>query len=47
MIEKYLPADGPRSPFSVWSTYAALGVGCAMLMLIYRHFATEKPAVAA
>jgi dipeptide/tripeptide permease len=47
MIQKYLPAEGPRSPFTVWSTYAALGVGCALLMLVYRHFATEKPVAAA
>jgi dipeptide/tripeptide permease len=47
MIQRYLPAEGPRSPFTVWASYAALGLGCALLMLVYRHFATEKPAAAA
>jgi POT family proton-dependent oligopeptide transporter len=47
MIQRYLPAAGPRSPFTVWSTYAALGVGCALLMLVYRHFAASRPTAAA
>lgn len=47
MIQRYLPAEGLRSPFTVWSSYAALGLCCATMMLIYRHFATEKPAAAA
>ncbi|MFS8070195.1 MAG: MFS transporter, partial [Byssovorax sp.] len=47
MIQRYLPAEGPRSPFTVWASYAALGLGCALMMLVYRHFATEKPPAAA
>lgn len=46
MIARYLPAEGARSPFTVWATYAGLGVCCALLMLIYRHFAVQKPAAA-
>lgn len=41
MIQHYLPAEGARSPFTVWSTYAALGLGCALLMLVYRWFAVR------
>ena len=41
MIGQYLPAQGARSPFTVWSTYAALGLGCALLMLVYRWFAVR------
>lgn len=37
LITRYLPADGPRSPLLVWSSYAALGLGCAAAMLIYRR----------
>ena len=47
MIARYLPAEGPRSPFTVWATYAGLGLCCAVLMLIYRHFAMQKPVAAA
>jgi POT family proton-dependent oligopeptide transporter len=42
MIQQYLPAEGARSPFTVWSTYAALGLGCALLMLVYRWFAVSS-----
>ncbi len=41
MIQHYLPAEGARSPFTVWSTYAALGLVCALLMLVYRWFAVS------
>jgi dipeptide/tripeptide permease len=47
MIARYLPADGPRSPFTVWATYAGLGLGCALLMLAYRYFALRKPVAVA
>ena len=47
MIARYLPAEGPRSPFTVWATYAGLGLCCAVMMLIYRHFAMQKPVAAA
>lgn len=35
LITKYLPKDGPRDPFAIWSTYAALGVVCALAMVVY------------
>ena len=35
LIATYLPADGPRAPFTIWSTYAALGAGCALLIAVY------------
>ncbi len=47
MIQRYLPADGPRSPFTVWATYAGLGLCCALMMLVYRHFAMQKAVEAA
>jgi proton-dependent oligopeptide transporter, POT family len=44
LIAAYLPAEGPRSPLSVWGTYAAIGVVCGLLMLVYRFFAGEPRA---
>jgi proton-dependent oligopeptide transporter, POT family len=35
LITKYLPKDGPRDPFAIWSTYAGLGVVCALAMVVY------------
>jgi dipeptide/tripeptide permease len=51
MISSYIPEQGPKEPFTVWSSYAAIGVGCALLMLVYRAVfaergATGKPAAA-
>jgi hypothetical protein len=37
MIARYLPAEGPHAPLTVWSVYAAIGLGCAALMLVYRR----------
>lgn len=45
LITQYLPKDGARNPFAIWSTYAALGAACAALMLVYR-FVTRKSAAA-
>jgi len=45
LISKYLPEVGARSPFVVWSSYAALGLLCGMLMFVYRHFALKREAV--
>ncbi len=45
LISKYLPEVGARSPFVVWSSYAALGLFCGMLMFVYRHFALKREAV--
>ena len=47
LIARYLPAEGARSPFSIWSTYAALGLVCALLMLIYRKVTLGQEAAAA
>ena len=44
MIARYLPASGPRQPLVVWTTYAALGACCAVLMLAYRRWAERAPA---
>lgn len=44
LIAAYLPADGAHQPFAVWGTYAAIGVVCGMLMLVYRFFAGEPQA---
>ncbi len=45
LISKYLPEVGARSPFIVWSSYAALGVVCGLLMFVYRHFALKRAEV--
>ena len=45
MIARYLPAEGPRAPLTVWATYAAIGIGCAALMTAYR-VATRAPRIA-
>jgi POT family proton-dependent oligopeptide transporter len=37
MIDQYLPAEGPRDPFVIWSSYAGLGVLSALLMLAYER----------
>jgi dipeptide/tripeptide permease len=43
LVAAYLPQGGPTHPFTVWSTYAALGVGCGVVMLGYRTFAHAAP----
>lgn len=35
LIERYMPAVGPRSPLTIWSIYAGLGVVCALAMVVY------------
>lgn len=35
LVAKYLPKEGPRDPFAIWSIYAALGLVCAFAMFIY------------
>ena len=42
MIARYLPAEGAREPFTVWASYAAIGVGCAAMMVVYRAVFAEK-----
>ncbi len=48
MISRYLPAEGPRDPFTVWASYAAIGLGCVVLMVVYRWVfpSREAPATA-
>jgi proton-dependent oligopeptide transporter, POT family len=40
LITKYLPKEGARDPLAIWSIYAALGVTCALAMVVY-GFATR------
>ena len=40
LITKYLPKEGARDPFAIWSTYAGLGLVCAVAMVVY-GFATR------
>ena len=40
LITKYLPKEGARDPFAIWSTYASLGLVCALAMVVY-GFATR------
>lgn len=35
LIERYMPAVGPRSPLTIWSIYAGLGLACALAMVVY------------
>ncbi len=35
LIAKYLPATGERSPLTIWSIYAGLGLTCALAMIVY------------
>jgi MFS family permease len=47
MIAAYLPAGGPHSPFTVWTTYAGLGLVCAAAMVVYRRTFAETTETAA
>ncbi len=35
LITKYLPKEGARDPFAIWSIYAVLGLACALAMVVY------------
>ena len=35
LIERYMPAVGPRAPLTIWSIYAGLGLACALAMVVY------------
>ncbi len=41
LILRYLPEGGPYDPFTIWSSYAGLGLVCAVLMLGYERLATR------
>ncbi len=35
LIARYLPKDGARSPLTIWSIYAGIGLSCAAAMFVY------------
>jgi dipeptide/tripeptide permease len=37
LIDRYLPLEGERDPFTIWSIYAGLGVVSAIVMLAYER----------
>lgn len=37
LIAAYLPKDGPKAPLVIWSSYAAFGLVCALLMVAYHR----------
>ncbi len=39
LIDRFLPLEGERDPFSIWAIYAGLGVFSALLMLGYERLA--------
>jgi POT family proton-dependent oligopeptide transporter len=41
LIAEYLPAEGARDPFTIWTIYAGLGLACALLMAVYHRFASR------
>jgi dipeptide/tripeptide permease len=47
LIDRYLPLEGDRDPFTIWAIYAGLGVFSALLMLGYERLAREKTSSAA
>lgn len=42
LIDRYLPVEGDRDPFTIWAIYAGLGVLSALLMLGYERLARQK-----
>lgn len=47
LIARHLPEGGAHAPFAIWSTYAALGVGCALLLLVFRSITRRQARAAA
>lgn len=47
LIAEYLPKSGPLRPWSVWGTYAAIGVVCALMLATFGVLVRRKgtPAV--
>lgn len=43
LITKYLPKEGPRDPFAIWSLYAGLGLVCALAMVLYGIITRATP----
>jgi POT family proton-dependent oligopeptide transporter len=46
MVARYIPAEGPRHPTTIWTLYAGLGVLCMAMLAIYRAFVVRKPQTA-
>jgi dipeptide/tripeptide permease len=42
LISKWLPEKGPRNPLAVWGTYAAIGLGCAILLFAYGRWVARR-----
>lgn len=42
LVARYLPKDGPRQPLAVWGIYAAIGVGCALMLGMYGAWARGR-----
>ena len=42
LVAKYLPKEGARDPFAIWSIYAGLGLACAFAMLVYGVVTRER-----
>lgn len=41
LIKHYLPEQGDRNPFMIWSIYAGLGLACAAMMALFGRFLTR------
>jgi len=46
LVAKYLPKEGARDPFAIWSIYAALGLACAFAMFVYGQMTKGRTAEA-
>ena len=42
LVAKYLPKEGARDPFAIWSIYAGLGLVCAFAMFVYGVLTRDK-----
>ena len=47
LIAAHLPENGPLRPMSVWGTYAAIGVGCALALFVFGLVTRPRRAAAA
>lgn len=46
LVAKYLPKEGARDPFAIWSIYAGLGLVCAFAMFVYGQMTKGRTAEA-
>jgi dipeptide/tripeptide permease len=42
LLARYMPKTGPTSPLSLWGTYAAIGLACAVSIAVYRVLAGRR-----